>query len=70
MQTTDGIVGQHNIPRVLTSVKAAPLRAAPPQAAAALTPAPRALHNGQLSDDAGPQPSHSPRHDGAGIPTP
>ena len=46
MQTTDGVVGPHTFPHVLTGVKAASLRAAPPQAASALTPAPRALQNG------------------------
>ncbi|MCY3820075.1 MAG: hypothetical protein OXH52_12040 [Gammaproteobacteria bacterium] len=62
MLTTDGIVGQHNIPHVLTGVKAAALPCPPPQAAAALTPAPLALQTGSYPtmpdhDRATPRPA-------------
>ncbi len=69
MQTPDGIVGQHTIPLVLTGVKAASLRAAPLEAASALTPLRARSTNGQLSDDAEPRPT--PRTTmSPGTPTP
>ena len=67
MLTTDGIVGQHTIPRVLTASRRRRSRATPPQAAAALTPAPLALQTGDYPTMPNPDPAiPRVRHDGTG----
>ena len=55
----DGIVGQPIIRTCSPASRLRRCRAAPPPAASAWTPAPRALRNGQLPDDAGPRLCHT-----------
>ena len=64
-QTTDGIVGRHTIPHVLTGVKAAAaLPRRPATGGCGLDPGSARAPYGQLSDDAAHRPAtRRPRHD-------